>query len=301
MTKKMVLNGSNLLEMAKQNVGSIPHGDLFPQRKRREFTPDFKKDQSYWERRRRNNEAAKRSREKRRLNDMILETKVMELSKDNAFLRAQLTAIFERYGIRGESLINFYDIQERFEGERIVKEEMEWMSPSEESGTPEQDDFSSECGDAPENLSKESSQDGVKSSPAQAIGGDPRDSSSSLSTLSSSSTSQISHMPLSPLSPTSSDTSGGVCSSEDQFIHQLPHKLRFKYHQSESNENTDHLDNRRPKSGHLLSDHNKLMDESHDSPRYFSYGHHPHAEAPKFPSEASALSHILVSNSSIEM
>lgn len=285
----MVLNGSNLLEMAKQNVGSIPHGDLFPQRKRREFTPDFKKDQSYWERRRRNNEAAKRSREKRRLNDMILETKVMELSKDNAFLRAQLTAIFERYGIRGESLINFYDIQERFEGERMVKEEMEWASPSEESGTPEHDDFSSECGDAPENLSKESSQDTLSSS-AQEIG----DSSSSSST---------SQMPLSPLSPTSSDVSGGVWNSEDQYLHQLPHKLRFKYHYSESNENADHLDNPRPKSGDQLSDHKKLMNEAHDTSRSFSYGRHPNVtETRQFSPEANnALSHILASNSSIEM
>ncbi|XP_022708423.1 pollen-specific leucine-rich repeat extensin-like protein 2 isoform X2 [Varroa jacobsoni] len=72
---------------------------LFPQRKQREFIPDSKKDDSYWDRRRRNNEAAKRSREKRRLNDMVLETRVLELVKENSMLRAELNAIREKYGL----------------------------------------------------------------------------------------------------------------------------------------------------------------------------------------------------------
>lgn len=80
--------------------------DVFSQRKQREFIPDNKKDDSYWDRRRRNNEAAKRSREKRRFNDMILEQRVLELSKENHILKAQLTVIKEKYGIQGEGLIN---------------------------------------------------------------------------------------------------------------------------------------------------------------------------------------------------
>lgn len=79
--------------------------DIFNQRKQREFIPENKKDDSYWDRRRRNNEAAKRSREKRRLNDMLLETRVLELTKDNHILQAQLAAIYEKYGIRGETMI----------------------------------------------------------------------------------------------------------------------------------------------------------------------------------------------------
>jgi hypothetical protein len=79
--------------------------DIFNQRKQREFIPESKKDDSYWDRRRRNNEAAKRSREKRRLNDMLLETRVLELTKDNHILQAQLAAIYEKYGIRGETMI----------------------------------------------------------------------------------------------------------------------------------------------------------------------------------------------------
>ncbi|XP_017761506.1 PREDICTED: uncharacterized protein LOC108551759 isoform X2 [Eufriesea mexicana] len=76
------------------------------QRKQREFIPDNKKDDSYWDRRRRNNEAAKRSREKRRFNDMVLEQRVMELSKENHILKAQLEAIRDKFGICGESVIS---------------------------------------------------------------------------------------------------------------------------------------------------------------------------------------------------
>jgi len=84
--------------------------DIFNQRKQREFIPENKKDDSYWDRRRRNNEAAKRSREKRRLNDMLLETRVIELSKDNHILKCQLNAVFEKYGIKGESLVSMEQV-----------------------------------------------------------------------------------------------------------------------------------------------------------------------------------------------
>ncbi|KAG8187148.1 hypothetical protein JTE90_004890 [Oedothorax gibbosus] len=73
--------------------------DIFPARKQREFIPDSKKDDSYWDRRRRNNEAAKRSREKRRLNDMVLETRMLELSKENAMLRAELVALRDKFSL----------------------------------------------------------------------------------------------------------------------------------------------------------------------------------------------------------
>ncbi len=46
--------------------------DVIPARKRRDFIPNDMKDDHYWERRRKNNLAAKRSREKRRLNDIVL-------------------------------------------------------------------------------------------------------------------------------------------------------------------------------------------------------------------------------------
>lgn len=80
--------------------------DIFPARKQREFIPDSKKDDSYWDRRRRNNEAAKRSREKRRLNDMVLETRMLELTKENALLRAEIVALREKFSLPQQPLVS---------------------------------------------------------------------------------------------------------------------------------------------------------------------------------------------------
>ncbi|XP_032164423.1 nuclear factor interleukin-3-regulated protein [Mustela erminea] len=68
-------------------------------RRQREFTPAEKKDTVYWEKRRKNNEAAKRSREKRRLNDAALESRLAALLEENALLRAELWALRHRCGL----------------------------------------------------------------------------------------------------------------------------------------------------------------------------------------------------------
>ncbi|XP_048876913.1 nuclear factor interleukin-3-regulated protein [Brienomyrus brachyistius] len=72
-------------------------------RRKREFIPDEKKDNIYWERRRKNNEAAKRSREKRRLNDMVLENKLMALGEENATLKAELLSLKLKFGLVSSS------------------------------------------------------------------------------------------------------------------------------------------------------------------------------------------------------
>ncbi|XP_029913551.1 nuclear factor, interleukin 3 regulated, member 6 [Myripristis murdjan] len=68
-------------------------------RRKREFIPHDKKDEGYWDKRRKNNEAAKRSREKRRVNDMVLENRVLSLLEENARLRAELLALKFRFGL----------------------------------------------------------------------------------------------------------------------------------------------------------------------------------------------------------
>ena len=107
-TKFFPSHPSNIGQAAYNN--SFARKDIFNQRKQREFIPEAKKDDCYWDRRRRNNEAAKRSREKRRLNDMLLETRVIELSKDNHILKCQLNAVFEKYGIKGENLVSMEQV-----------------------------------------------------------------------------------------------------------------------------------------------------------------------------------------------
>ncbi len=68
-------------------------------RKQRQFIPDFKKDDQYWMKRRKNNEAAKRSREKRRVNDAVMGERVAQLTRVNTFLRKELRAIKEHFGL----------------------------------------------------------------------------------------------------------------------------------------------------------------------------------------------------------
>jgi len=80
-------------------IGGASASSVFNTRKQREFIPDNKKDESYWDRRRRNNEAAKRSREKRRISDLVLEQRVLELSRENALLRAELYSLKEKFGL----------------------------------------------------------------------------------------------------------------------------------------------------------------------------------------------------------
>ncbi|XP_011932760.1 PREDICTED: uncharacterized protein LOC105593832 [Cercocebus atys] len=68
-------------------------------RRQREFMPEEKKDTVYWEKRRKNNEAAKRSREKRRLNDAAIEGRLAALMEENALLRGELKALKLRFGL----------------------------------------------------------------------------------------------------------------------------------------------------------------------------------------------------------
>ncbi|KAM6293971.1 nuclear factor interleukin-3-regulated protein-like [Aegotheles albertisi] len=68
-------------------------------RRKQEFIPDEKKDAMYWEKRRKNNEAAKSSREKRRLNDLVLENKLIALGEENATLKAELLSLKLKFGL----------------------------------------------------------------------------------------------------------------------------------------------------------------------------------------------------------
>ncbi|XP_043943957.1 uncharacterized protein LOC122815488 [Protopterus annectens] len=68
-------------------------------RRKREFTPENQKDTGYWAKRKRNNEAARRSRQRRRMEEMLLESRALELVRENERLRAALLAIRYRFGM----------------------------------------------------------------------------------------------------------------------------------------------------------------------------------------------------------
>lgn len=86
-------------ELRGHRVSAIPFKGKTRCRRKREFIPEEKKDTVYWERRRKNNEAAKRSREKRRINDLVLENKLMALGEENASLKAELLSLKLKFGL----------------------------------------------------------------------------------------------------------------------------------------------------------------------------------------------------------
>ncbi|KAJ0065111.1 hypothetical protein NL108_005597 [Boleophthalmus pectinirostris] len=95
-----------------QNLLGIVDNDVMRRgsRRKREFIPDEQKDALYWEKRRKNNEAAKKSREKRRMNDYVLETYVLALKEENTRLKAELTAIKIHFGLAHPAAYTAYQL-----------------------------------------------------------------------------------------------------------------------------------------------------------------------------------------------
>ncbi|CAJ1071027.1 nuclear factor interleukin-3-regulated protein [Xyrichtys novacula] len=94
----VALQGSNR-DLIGHKLSAMPFKAKSTCRRKREFIPEEKKDNVYWERRRKNNEAAKRSREKRRINDIVLENKLMALGEENASLKAELLSLKLKFGL----------------------------------------------------------------------------------------------------------------------------------------------------------------------------------------------------------
>ena len=73
------------------------------QRARREFVPDEKKDTSYWCKRLKNNDSARRSRVKRKALEKLMESRLLELQKENIELRHEMAAMERRYNVKRNS------------------------------------------------------------------------------------------------------------------------------------------------------------------------------------------------------
>ncbi|XP_072310132.1 nuclear factor interleukin-3-regulated protein [Eucyclogobius newberryi] len=94
----VALQGTNP-DLLGHKLPALPFKPKTNCRRKREFIPEGKKDNLYWERRRKNNEAAKRSREKRRINDLVLENKLLALGEENASLKAELLSLKLKFGL----------------------------------------------------------------------------------------------------------------------------------------------------------------------------------------------------------
>ncbi|KAK6009225.1 basic region leucine zipper [Ostertagia ostertagi] len=72
---------------AEDSSNSSEHS---PHSRRNSVNESVLKDEQYWERRRKNNDASKRSREKRRIGDMAMEQRILALSQENHLLKSRL-------------------------------------------------------------------------------------------------------------------------------------------------------------------------------------------------------------------
>ncbi|CAL8396081.1 unnamed protein product [Boreogadus saida] len=84
---------AHLLRVPLRSCPRHSAGHAVALRRKREMTPAEKKDTGYWDKRQKNNEAARRSREKRRLNDLLMAGELLSLSDENAQLRAEMLAL----------------------------------------------------------------------------------------------------------------------------------------------------------------------------------------------------------------
>lgn len=85
---------SALLASRRRRAGHVV--DLQPEepsRKKVKPVPDEKKDIAYWERRRKNNDAAKRSRDARRMKEEEIAIRAVYLEQDNMKLRAEVSIL----------------------------------------------------------------------------------------------------------------------------------------------------------------------------------------------------------------
>ncbi|KAK1793922.1 hypothetical protein P4O66_010835 [Electrophorus voltai] len=96
-------------------LSSVPGGELFNPRKHRfteeelrpqpmmkkakkTFVPEEQKDEKYWQRRKKNNIAAKRSRDARRLKENQITVRAAFLERENAALRQELAQLRKHFG-----------------------------------------------------------------------------------------------------------------------------------------------------------------------------------------------------------
>ncbi|XP_063078133.1 TEF transcription factor, PAR bZIP family member a isoform X1 [Engraulis encrasicolus] len=108
-------------------LSSVPGGELFNPRKhkfsdedlkpqpmikkaKKVFVPDEQKDDKYWERRKKNNVAAKRSRDARRLKENQITVRAAFLERENTALRQEVAELRKENG-RFKSVVTRYEVK----------------------------------------------------------------------------------------------------------------------------------------------------------------------------------------------
>ncbi|XP_019938052.2 nuclear factor interleukin-3-regulated protein [Paralichthys olivaceus] len=132
----VALQGANR-DLMGHKISANPFKSKTTCRRKREFIPEEKKDNIYWERRRKNNEAAKRSREKRRINDMVLENKLMALGEENASLKAELLSLKLKFGLLSSAA--YAQEAQKLSSSAAVNLYQEFVPPTADQGSSSRD------------------------------------------------------------------------------------------------------------------------------------------------------------------
>lgn len=214
-------------DLRGHRVSAVPFKGKTRCRRKREFTPEEKKDTVYWERRRKNNEAAKRSREKRRINDLVLESKLMALGEENASLKAELLSLKLRFGL--VSSATYAQEMQKFSGSGALRMYQEFV-PGDGRGSggdaerPQLNSFISVIKHSPQvsNTGRKPEAADIKQEPAE-DGGSPYDLYTSyMVSPASAAYSQRLSFPASNSSPRSSDDGAVGKSSDGEDEQQVP-------------------------------------------------------------------------------
>ncbi|XP_060576233.1 nuclear factor interleukin-3-regulated protein-like [Ruditapes philippinarum] len=89
------------------------HIPISQQRRAKQLVPDTQKDNSYWQKRQRNNLAAKKSRENKRQYECMVRARVVALEEENCLLKRELDLLKERFNIpKDASILSSSDREE---------------------------------------------------------------------------------------------------------------------------------------------------------------------------------------------
>ncbi|XP_013406066.1 uncharacterized protein LOC106170640 [Lingula anatina] len=95
----IMYNGSNGANTTKYQLPSNCPVSSIPCRRTKRHVAEDQKDERYWEKRKRNNEAARKSRENKRKQDLTMRDRVQILEHENSLLRREIAILKTKYGV----------------------------------------------------------------------------------------------------------------------------------------------------------------------------------------------------------
>ncbi|XP_053385723.1 nuclear factor interleukin-3-regulated protein-like [Mercenaria mercenaria] len=101
----------------------------FPRRRQKEYIPESKKDYAYWVKRLRNNDAARRSRQKKSNHSLALKKQLIEMTRENNQLQKELNLIKTKFGLSLDETFTGVEAEIKYrEGHQPLHPASEYMT-----------------------------------------------------------------------------------------------------------------------------------------------------------------------------